>query len=413
MKETKWTKQLSDFLVTAGNVQKDKADAVTEKLSAIVQACTGNPIQGVFDCLNENGITFDEKQLNAFLPIVINFANNTPHDVNGGLTPMEKRMQADRHIQLEKMDKSDLPEGLTIPTQKGIAAQDAELSEYTDTTPWHAGGEAKIARLRAQLMKYRSALQQIPDYNEAMGHFFDQYLAALYNPDWEFTVFYPEYTLGENLYLCLDNNGYEFVLKSYSVTEGLSEGKRYYLSLLLSLDTFYETWGPVLQYDSIGFEDLAFLAKKITPALYASKGFSAVVKFEPVAFWVTTILSLSPPVAHGDKFVQFCTQKGHFKDKELPEFSSRWTHETAGKKQRWFYRTDDFFRRLYVYYNEKNGAVYLAANNREDFEELQKKAKDFFVEDEEMELCSMGMASLVHDVIKKEVPMLSLEKDFE
>jgi hypothetical protein len=412
MKETKWTKQLSDFLVTAGKVQKDKADAVTEKLSAIVQACEGNPVQGIFDCLNENGITFDKTQLNSFFPVVIAFVNNTPHDANGGLTPEEKRVQADRHIQLEKMDKAGLPEGLTIPTEKEIAEQDAELSEYTDNTPWHTGGEAKIAKLKNQLMKYRSVLQKIPGYEDAMGHFFDQYLAALYNSDWKFTVFYPEYTLGKNLYLCLDNYGYEFVLKSYSVTTGLSEGKRYYFSLLLSLDTFYESWGPVLQYDSIGFEDFEFLAKKIAPALYANKGFSDVVKFEPAAFWTTTMLSIIPAVAHGEKIVQFYTQKGSFKDKTIPEFSTRWTHETAGKKQRWIYRNDDFFRRLCVYYNEKNGTVYLAANNKDDFEELKKKTKDFFIEDEKMEQCSMGMASFVHDIIKKEVLMLSLEKDF-
>lgn len=413
MEHNKYTDDFLNFIADKGNVSKEKATDITEKIWGMIAKFDKNSVNDAFTCLKENDILFDEEGLNEFLPILVNFLNNIPRDSNGGLTPEEKSKTMDRSIHLDEITESNLPIGLFLPSDEQIKKEDNEFRTYTDEVLWHKGGEAKIAKLKPYLTKYRSIFEKFPEWDDLSATMFDQYLAALYNTDWEFTVYSPKAKLGEDLYLCTDNNGYKFIIKSHAVTLGLEYGCRYYLSLLACIGSIYESWGPVLNYTSTNFADFEYLAKSIAPALYKTKGFSAVVKFNPVIFWATFVeLSSMPLLAHKDKIVFFCFQKGVFKDNRIPTFSNRWEHKVVGKKQRWIYNIYIFLNRRGVYYNEKNGEVYIYACNIGDFDKLKKTLKDSFIAKDDVEIFSLSMARFVYDVAKKDVPLFSLEEPF-
>ena len=404
----------ADFLITNA-IPKEKAYAIASEIFTIVKRSQSNPLKDIFKCLGRNEITFTtEAKANEFLKHLSTFMNDTPRDINDGLTPNEMMKTRDYSIQLEEISETDLPKELELPSPEKIEKAEESFFAYTQLLPWHKNGDAKIAKLKSELIKYRNSLEKIPSENNSIEELYDQYLAGLYNKNWEFTIFFPEAKLSEDIYLCADIEGYEFILKSESVTRGLSNGHVYYLSLLVYLDSFFETWGPLLSYRSIDFDDFEFLANKIAPALYKKSGFSAVMKFNPVVFWASVAeLSEQPHLSHNNEPYVFCGQKGYFKDNKIPEFSNRWKHEVSKKKHRWIYRAnEDFFRHLYVYYNEKTNVVYLEANSKKDFYELKKKTKDFFVAKGDEECYSMHMAIFVQDFVKKEVALFSLERDF-
>jgi len=310
-----------------------------------------------------------------------------------------------------------------LPAQDEILSKKTLFDKYQETTPWHSMGDRVVQQLTKSAKPYVHRFEGFPEsfFNSVM----DQYLAVLWHTGgnreavpcgqpWLYHSFIVTKLLSNDLYRCCDETGTEFTLFSHSVTIGLEEeNRRLFLTVLLDMNGWYMTYGPVLGWKGFGCDDFKYLAKYVAAQMYRNNGLSSVIQSNPLPFWAAYNIAEIPPIFHKDKFSEWCSLSGIFKDGTLPVLPGTWKREEKGIWLRLVYSKEDIFRRRCIYYNTKTDAALLTAGDTDSFNKTVTAAgHGFDAQADEPEIASMAMVSFVQDLLKKTPESFRLEKLF-
>ena len=311
-----------------------------------------------------------------------------------------------------------------IPALSEILSKKALFDEYQKSVIWQSKGDDVVRRIMKFGKPYVRRFNDLP--KNFLPSMMDQYLAVLWHKNgnrenvpcgqpWLYHSFIVVESIADDLYRCCAEDGMEFILFSPAVTTGLTQENRHiFLTVLLNMDGWYMTYGPVLGWSGLGPDDFKYLAKNVAAQMYRNSGLSAVIQSNPFPFWASFILAEIPPIYHKGKFSEWCTLAGRFRDGVLPVLPKTWEQEEKGNRIRWIYNKKDPLNKRCIYYNKKTGDALLVADNADSFKKTYKAAgTGFDDQNNEPEVASIAMISYVGDVLKKNPEFFKLEKIFE
>lgn len=383
----------------------------------------------------------DIDQANEYLSVITDLFNSVHSWFNWGWQPNELSQkvhsaQKDLVLSEEKIQKLKeernnvpplkLPKNCHIPSTYEILEIKTEFDKYWGNgivePDWFSAGRSQENRLKSYFNKFKKYLSEMPE--QSFNMLMDQFLASIWhknanrggqfgNQKWDYHVFTIYQQIGEELFTCIDSDGKPFVLFSHSAQIHYDNDSFTCFSILVDMGGWSMCYGPVLSWKSFLPEDLHFLASKIATQLYEQQGFSVVVQFNPVPFWISSMYSEMPVLSHKNKRILNCFQECRFKDDFVPDFPKTWHFEKVGSLSRWINKKNDYLASSGMYVDEKTKKVLLFAHTQDDFYKIQKQFQKYLVIKCEPEFASMSMLSFCIETFKKEPLLVSYEKKFE
>ena len=110
-----------------------------------------------------------------------------------------------------------------------------------------------------------------------------------------------------------------------------------------------------------------------------------------------------------------------FKNNKVPDFQNesfcncKWKQEEAlnGKLIRWIDNKDDYLSSTTVYYDSKTQKVLISSYNKDLFDKLLERLKDFLITKKKPSVCSMVMLTEASTLFKEKRLLEQFESKFD
>jgi hypothetical protein len=302
-----------------------------------------------------------------------------------------------------------------LPPLAWWIAQNKRLQPKWDATPWHMNGDATLKPLAPEIRKHARLINELqPDF---MTYAADQHLAVL-SEDYRYECYAVTEDLGDGRLACVSVEGEEFALYSQATRKDLHSGNRVFFTALTEAQESgiarFITYGPILPWKGLRLEDMDFLARRIARDLYATQGFSAVARRNPVAFWASWRWGGAPKLLHGDDAIRTCQALGRLSSDFMERLDGAWEKRDAGAATRYVLRGEKPFFDRYIYNKRKTETALLSTSMESEFEALKKSLGDAFVPDPRGEERVSPLMELIwKELTGKELEYMAWARPFE
>jgi len=269
----------------------------------------------------------------------------------------------------------------SYPATTWFREQTATFADRWAQASWQENGDKILMPLKQSIRKYASCINELPE--GFLPSVFDQHLAVL-SEGYEYQILDIIEDLGDERFLCKNEQHEYFCVWSHSVAINVNEGKTAFLTAIIRLEDTSETvsaitYGPVIAWISLCADDFYRLARNIARDLLKLKGLSAVIRRDPVPFWALWTLSGIPRAMHGTEEVCTCWVEGRFTENPETHLSTGWKRDMIGKRVRLRKSgSKPFFEQVVIYDTKTMNAIVLARRNSY-LEKLVDSLKTVFV----------------------------------
>ena len=384
------------------------ADEITSQLGKYVKR--GYTLTDALSFIFEDyEISFSgEKEANKVLEDLQEFNNSLHLWIRWGHTPNELssfsgKERAEKFYTTEAIEEEtfrrehrehvDLPEDCHVPTNDEVIQLKNEYDDYWKAVPWHSIGAAQIKRFNSQTKKILAEFKEVSE--SIPGKLIDQWLASIWhknadkggllgNQQWNYYAFELLEKIGNELFVCRTSEGKIIVVASEAIQKNVDDGATTFFTILLDVGDWYLTYGPVWGWKGFIPSDFDYIAKNVAKQTFELYGLTAVVQFNPTAFWDAIKFKEMSPIGHRGKIIQFYNMECRFKDNTPPDFEKlfpqkkfNWEKEEAQKCVRWIFNGDDYLGSYGLYFDTKEGTVLLFAHDGKRFESIHSPLKPF------------------------------------
>ena len=292
----------------------------------------------------------------------------------------------------------DLPDTCVIPTEETAQKRFDEYLDYIqvieeeceNAPKWVDTFLSTRSRIKKETQKVAS-IQGIDD-DDFLDSTVFQLLVTMksslknkadssFNSNWDFDVFDIGQKLDENLFACKKLDGSPFVLFSKAIEKLYDKNITCAVTVLTDLGGFFVPYRIVIPISSVRAKDVENLMKFSAPQIYASKGFTGVMQFNPIPVWALSTSLNKTPSIHKGKLLMKCVADTRFVDsKVFEEFLTDWKHEENKKIDcyRLQSKTKDEKDDVFIYIEKSSSRTILFAHKEDLFEETKAKLLPYF-----------------------------------
>jgi len=303
------------------------------------------------------------------------------------------------------------------PSVEWFRERTASFKGLWEETPWHENGERSLRPIKESLRRYAPSINELP--SGFIPSALDQHLAVL-SEGYEYQILEVVEGLGDDRYLCLNEEGERFFLWSRSAALNVERGGATLMTAIIRLGAYSAgpvpviTYGPVCSWRSLSVSDFSSIGRELGRDLWLLKGIPAVVRRDPVPFWAVWSLANVPRVLHGTQEICTCWYEGRFSVSPEPLLAGAWKRDVIGNRIR--YRkpgSKPFFEQV-VIYDLKSSRGILLARRYSYIEKLRESISVAFAPDsDEPCVASMTLEAVFSDVLKRTLPFADWTRPFD
>jgi hypothetical protein len=174
-----------------------------------------------------------------------------------------------------------------------------------------------------------------------------------------------------------------------------------------------QTFGPVLPLESFSPEDVSTFASLLAPDLFASEGFAAVLRRQPLSFYLLYAFASVPRIAHGGRPIVYSASELRFKEGFLGSISSLGPRERAAKGNWVAHLKKDWDGLSFVdlVVSEKGRKAILLASDPSRYEAAAAESPFDVFPPRPRWTASMPMIAAIKEILGKDFPGLAEQSD--
>ncbi len=264
-------------------------------------------------------------------------------------------------------------DGAAAPKREWFEARTRAFKTIWDETPWHRGGEERLAPLLPSIRRYAGFINRLPA--NFMPMVSDQHLAVL-SQGYRYAVFEAQESLGESRFICRVTDGQEVVVFSPGLEKSILRGEHCFLAVLIHLEgaslPSAITYGPILGWSGLRAADISFIGRQVGRDLLAEQGLSEVIRRNPVPFWAAWSFGDTPIMFHREEEFLSIWNEGAVDPSIEEALGKGWERECIGKRTRWIKRGDKPFHEQAVFRDSKSGRGVIIARLPSYYAKLEK-----------------------------------------
>ncbi len=314
--------------------------------------------------------------------------------------PEKKILYSDRWLedlkkQREEKSRVKLTEDCQIPSDAEIASLMKTFDDYWgggDREPVWYKNEYSNSSIRKMYKKlYKKYSLEMESFGTKLNALLlDQLISSVYHENhgdgefgrqkWRYSAFEPVKKIRKNVFLCLRTDGTPFFLYSPMIDKLFDEGISACISIVIDMNGWYCTYGPILTWLAFRPTDFEILAERLMPGTYREKGLSAVIQSNPFPFWLAYKDREILPAYEDETHLLACEARGRFKNGKIPAVLNEWEHQEFGKYERWEILDVSQFKGVTLYHDKNSDTILLVSFSEESFDRAFKTLADFFDE---------------------------------